>query len=69
MIKIRILNDEALPISIQTLLDYGEGTYKVAGINHMAFFLEYNYKGQAAHSLLFKALEGPAIVAQTRCVS
>ncbi len=32
-------------------------TYLVAGINHMAFFLKFEYKGQDAYPLLFKLLE------------
>ncbi|WP_269523645.1 alpha-glucosidase/alpha-galactosidase [Coraliomargarita parva] len=31
--------------------------YLVAGINHMAFFLKFQYRGQDAYPLLFKALE------------
>lgn len=33
--------------------------YLVAGINHMAFFLKFQYRGQDAYPLLFKALEDP----------
>ncbi|MDP0495957.1 MAG: alpha-galactosidase [Verrucomicrobiota bacterium JB024] len=33
--------------------------YLVAGINHMAFFLKFKYRGQDAYPLLFKALEDP----------
>ncbi|QYY35819.1 alpha-glucosidase/alpha-galactosidase [Ruficoccus sp. ZRK36] len=33
--------------------------YLVAGINHMAFFLKFQYKGQDAYPLLYKALEDP----------
>lgn len=33
--------------------------YLVAGINHMAFFLKFEYRGQDAYPLLFKALEDP----------
>ncbi|MCH2154584.1 MAG: alpha-glucosidase/alpha-galactosidase [Opitutales bacterium] len=40
-------------------LDYDDVTYKVAGINHMAFFLDFKYRGQDAYPLLFKALEDP----------
>lgn len=43
-----------------TGLAVGDVTYKVAGINHMAFFLDFKYKGQDAYPLLFKALEDPA---------
>ncbi len=35
-------------------------TYLVAGINHMAFFLEFEYRGQDAYPLLFQALEDPS---------
>lgn len=49
-----------------TGLNYEDVTYKVAGINHMAFFLEFNYKGQDAYPLLFKALEDPAAVVQDK---
>ena len=49
-----------------TGLNYDDVSYKVAGINHMAFFLEFNYKGQDAYPLLFKALEDPAIVVQDK---
>lgn len=34
-------------------------SYLVAGVNHMAFFLKFRYKGQDAYPLLFKALEDP----------
>lgn len=47
-------------------LDYSDVTYKVAGINHMAFFLEYKYRGQDAYPLLFKALEDPSVAAQDK---
>jgi len=47
-------------------LDYDDVTYLVAGINHMAFFLEYRYKDQDAYPLLFKALEDPAVVVQDK---
>ncbi|HSI85152.1 MAG TPA: alpha-glucosidase/alpha-galactosidase, partial [Candidatus Methylacidiphilales bacterium] len=38
-------------------LPYEDITYKVAGINHMAFFLKFEYKKQDAYPLLFKFLE------------
>lgn len=41
-------------------LDYRHVTYRVAGINHMAFFLDYKYRGQDAYPLLFKLLDDPA---------
>ncbi len=49
-----------------TRLNYEDVTYKVAGINHMAFFLEFQYRGQDAYPLLFKALENPATFAQDK---
>jgi alpha-galactosidase len=41
-------------------LDYKHITYRVAGINHMAFFLDYKYRGQDAYPLLFNLLNDPA---------
>ncbi|MBK1878493.1 alpha-glucosidase/alpha-galactosidase [Pelagicoccus mobilis] len=38
-------------------LDHADVSYKVAGINHMAFFLEFKHRGQDAYPLLFKKLE------------
>jgi alpha-galactosidase len=40
-------------------LPYEDITYLVAGINHMAFFLKYEYKGQDAYPLLFQLLDQP----------
>lgn len=40
--------------------------YLVAGINHMAFFLRFEYKGKDAYPLLFRALENPSILACDR---
>ncbi|MFA7343721.1 MAG: alpha-glucosidase/alpha-galactosidase [Terrimicrobiaceae bacterium] len=40
-------------------LPYQDITYLVAGINHMAFFLRFDYRGQDAYPLLFKLLEDP----------
>ena len=40
-------------------LPYEDVRYLVAGINHMAFFLRFEYRGQDAYPLLFKALEDP----------
>ena len=37
-------------------LDMRHITYRVAGINHMAFFLEYKYRGQDVYPLLFALL-------------
>lgn len=38
-------------------LDMDHVSYKVAGINHMAFFLEYQYKGQDAYPLFFNLIK------------
>ena len=38
-------------------LPYKDVTYLVAGINHMAFFLKFEYKKQDAYPLLFNLLE------------
>ncbi len=38
-------------------LPYAETTFLVAGINHMAFFLKFEYRGQDAYPLLFRLLE------------
>ncbi len=35
-------------------------TYRVAGINHMAFFLKFEYRGQDAYPLLFELLNEPS---------
>lgn len=40
-------------------LDYKHVTYRVAGINHMAFFLDYKYRGRDAYPLLFNLLNDP----------
>lgn len=40
-------------------LDIEDVNYVVAGINHMAFFLKFEYRGQDAYPLLFRALEDP----------
>ncbi len=47
-------------------LPYDEVSYKVAGINHMAWFLEFKHKGHDAYPLLRRAAEDEAIVAQDR---
>ncbi len=41
-------------------LPYKDVTYLVAGINHMAFFLRFEYKGQDAYPLLFRKLQDPS---------
>ncbi len=38
-----------------------EVSYRVAGINHMAWFLEFRHNGGDAYPRLFKAMEDPAI--------
>ncbi len=40
-------------------LPYDDVSYLVAGINHMAFFLKFDYRGQDAYPLLFRALDDP----------
>jgi alpha-galactosidase/6-phospho-beta-glucosidase family protein len=40
-------------------LPYEDITYLVAGINHMAFFLKYEYKKQDAYPQLFQLLDRP----------
>ncbi len=40
-------------------LKYEDVTYKVAGINHQAFFLEFKCRGQDAYPILFKLLDDP----------
>ncbi|HDP88424.1 MAG TPA: alpha-galactosidase [Thioalkalivibrio sp.] len=40
---------------------FEEVSYWVAGINHMAWFLEYRWKGRDAYPLIWKAMEDPDI--------
>jgi len=40
---------------------FDEVSYWVAGINHMAWFLEYRHQGRDAYPLLWKAMERPEI--------
>ncbi|MCD6519265.1 MAG: alpha-galactosidase [Anaerolineae bacterium] len=40
---------------------FEEVSYWAAGINHMAWFLEYRWKGQDAYPLIWKAMENPEI--------
>jgi len=40
-------------------LPFEDITYRVAGINHMAFFLKFEYRGQDAYPLLFDLLKKP----------
>ncbi len=42
-----------------THLPMDDVSYLVAGINHMAFFLKFQYKGRDAYPLLYKVLEDP----------
>ncbi len=44
-------------------IPFEEVTYWAAGINHMAWFLEFNWKKQDAYPLLFKAMQDPEIYA------
>ena len=41
-------------------LPYEDITYLVAGINHMAFFLKFEYRGQDVYPLLFRLLDDPS---------
>ena len=47
-------------------LDPADISFLVAGINHMAFFLKFEYKGKDAYPYLFQALEDPAVYACDR---
>jgi alpha-galactosidase len=47
-------------------IDLKDVSYLVAGINHMAFFLKFEYKGKDAYPLLFRALGTPNTFAQDR---
>ncbi len=40
---------------------YEEISFQAAGINHMAWFLEFKWKGKDAYPLLWQALKDPAI--------
>ncbi len=40
---------------------FEEVSYWAAGINHMAWFLEYRWKGKDAYPLIWKAMEDPEI--------
>lgn len=53
----------------QTLASYigvpfEDVSYWAAGINHMAWFLEYRYKGEDAYPLIWKAMEDPEVYAR-----
>lgn len=41
-------------------LPFEDVSYLVAGVNHMAFFLQFNYRGQDAYPLLFNVLNNPS---------
>lgn len=41
-------------------IPYDDINYLVAGINHMAFYLKFEYRGQDAYPLLFKVLNDPS---------
>src|ERR1051326_1672768 len=43
---------------------YEEVSYWVAGINHMAWFLEFKWKGRDAYPLLKAAMDDPEIFAK-----
>lgn len=47
-------------------IPYEEVTYRVAGINHMAWFLEFKRNGQDAYPLLRQAMERPEVYDQDR---
>lgn len=40
---------------------FDQVSYKVAGINHMAWFLEYNFAGKDAYPMLWEAMEDPLV--------
>lgn len=43
---------------------FDEVSYWVAGINHMAWFLEYRWRGRDAYPMIWKAMEDPEIYEQ-----
>ncbi len=47
-------------------IPYDEISYRVAGINHMAWFLDFKHNGRDAYPLLWRAMEDEAIVAKDR---
>lgn len=47
-------------------LPYAEVKYRVAGINHMAWFLEFKHKGRDAYPLLHAAMQRPEVYDQDR---
>ncbi len=50
----------ARQLSTYAGIDHDSMTYRVAGINHMAFFLDFRTNGQDAYPLLFRLLDDPA---------
>lgn len=50
----------ARQLTTYTGLDEETVSYRVAGINHMAFFLDFRARGQDAYPLLFKLLDDPS---------
>jgi len=42
-------------------VDVSDLTYRVGGINHMAWFLELKHKGEDAYPMLWKAMENPEV--------
>jgi len=49
----------AMSLAHHAGLPYEDVRYLVAGINHMAFFLKFQYRDQDAYPLLFKLMEDP----------
>lgn len=47
-------------------LNYDDVSYKVAGVNHIAFFLEFTYQGKDAYPFLFRAMEDPGVFARDK---
>lgn len=47
-------------------LPFEECAYRVAGINHQAFFMDFRYRGRDMYPALFKALDDPEIYAMDR---
>lgn len=47
-------------------IDFNEVSYWCAGINHMSWYLKYEYKGRDAYPILWKACNNPKIYAKDR---
>ena len=47
-------------------IDFDDVSYWCAGINHMAWYLKYEYKGKDAYPLLWKAMKKPKVFAKDR---